>query len=549
MKLFRSLGSLKLLRSGALLLIPSLTAAAGAAAVQPPPAPAALPEAPARAVSPEDAVVLIRTSNSLRSTRGSGFLIGDGSWVVTASHVVSVDLGKGRRVSDQTALVYVPWTGRPYEARVMALDGPADIALLKLPQSGFPALPLEGLEVTDANAALAALKDRPLRLFGFPLTYGEATVASLARPEQNDSKIREIAKRGDTSLSVLQSCPDAQPGWSGGPIVSLDRNSVVAVFHSRYYPKANAEESYPAGSVTGHLAQVLRSAGITDFAPFVRPPASTLPRPKAAGELMAQEMRSLSWSAAGMWEKAEEEQRSIVAREPSDALARCELGRLLLVQKKYPEGLKELQEAARLAPQSVTVNLYLGKAYHLNFKPKEAAAALQAALRSSPDEVEPQLALADLHEANQQPAEAEAVLRAAREKAPLHPGLVFRLGQLVTAQGKKQEGLKLMEEAAELARADPAIVTIPLHYGRALEDNKKYREAESLYRVLLKNDPGNPSIHFALTVLYYRTGRFEDAQIQLNQGIRLPGLSEPMLQSFRQLQELINNRGGVGPPK
>src|SRR5947208_5228160 len=115
-----------------------------------------LPSAGAEGVSPEDAVVLIRTANSLLSSRGSGFIVGDGGWVVTASHVVSVDLGKGRRVFDRTALVYSPWTGRPYEAKVAAVDGTADIALLRLPQAGFPALPVEGLDRTDAESALAA---------------------------------------------------------------------------------------------------------------------------------------------------------------------------------------------------------------------------------------------------------------------------------------------------------------------------------------------------------------------------------------------------------
>src|SRR5436309_698638 len=111
--------------------------------------------APARAetAAPEDAVVLIRTLNSLLSSRGSGFVVGDGGWVVTASHVVSVDLGKGRRGYDKTALVYSPWTGRPYEARVAAFDPVADIAVLRLPQAGFPALPVEGLDLKDAVAA------------------------------------------------------------------------------------------------------------------------------------------------------------------------------------------------------------------------------------------------------------------------------------------------------------------------------------------------------------------------------------------------------------
>ena len=56
------------------------------------------------------------------TTRGSGFVVGDGSWVVTAGHVVSVALGRGRRLADRTAWVYSPWTGGPVEAQVEAVS-------------------------------------------------------------------------------------------------------------------------------------------------------------------------------------------------------------------------------------------------------------------------------------------------------------------------------------------------------------------------------------------------------------------------------------------
>ncbi|HTE20739.1 MAG TPA: trypsin-like peptidase domain-containing protein, partial [Armatimonadota bacterium] len=388
---------------------------------------------PARAqgVTAEDAVVLIRTTSMLRSARGSGFIIGDGSWVVTASHVVSADLGKGRRANDTTALVYSPWTGRPYEAKVVAVDGVADIALLRMPQPGFPALAVEGLGVTEATAALAALKDRPLRLYGFPLSYGEATVAALAKPEHNDSKLREIAKRGETSLCVMGACPDVQPGWSGGPMVSTDRGTVVGVFHSLYRPKEDPKQGYPAGSVAGYLGDLLQRAGVTDLKPFGQPAPPTLPRAPNAAERMAHEMRSLSWSAGGDWKRAEEEQRAILKLAPEDALARVELGKLLSVQKKHEEAVKELQEAVRLAPKSLMANLYLGRALHLSYDTKAAIAALRAAAEVSPNEAEPHLTLAEVHEADQKPDEAEAVLRAAMQNVPTHPGIVFRLGNLL----------------------------------------------------------------------------------------------------------------------
>jgi tetratricopeptide (TPR) repeat protein len=499
------------------------------------------------AATPEDCTVLIRTSNALRAARGSGFIVGDGSWVVTASHVVSVDLGKGRRESDRTVLVYVPWTGRPYEAKVVALDGVADIALLRLPQSGFPALPVEGLDLKEATAAVTALQNRALRLYGFPLTWGEDTVAALAKPEHNESRLKEIAKRGETSLCVLNACPDVQPGWSGGPIVS-EKGTVVAVFHSLYRPKDAGKTGFPSGSVCGYLGDLLKQAGATDLSPFSRPPLPTVNRPKDAGERLAHELRSLSWASGANLKKAEEEQRAILKAEATDVLARVELGKLLLAQKRYEEALKELEEAAKAAPKSLSALLYLGRARHFNFNPKGAEEALRAAMQASPGEVEPQLALADVFEDNQKSAEAEAVLRAAMAGAPTNPAVIHRLGSLLMANKKTEEGLKLLAQASELAAYDPSLSTIALAHARALDQNRKLREAETAYRQVIKLDPGNALAYFFLSSLYMRTGRYDDAQIQLNVALRLPELSDSLLEAFRALQVQINERG-VGADK
>jgi tetratricopeptide (TPR) repeat protein len=498
--------------------------------------------AQAPTASPEEAVVLIRTMNSLRSARGSGFLIGDGSWVVTASHVVSVDLGKGRRASDQTALVYTPWTGRPYEARVVAIDGVADIALLRMPQAGFPALPVQGLTVTDALAAKDLLQNRALRLYGFPLSYGEATVAALAKPEHNDSRLQEITKRGETNLCVVGECPDVQPGWSGGPMVDVERGAVIGVFHSLYRPEAGGEKGYPAGSIAGYLGDLLKKAGAPDLSAFSRVSTPTVPRAKEALELMAHEMRSLSWSAGGEWRRAEEEQREILKVAPQDVPARVELGRLLLLQKKDAEALKVLQEAVKLAPGSMLAHLQLGRALHVNYDPDGAVAALRKAMEASPGEVEPQLALAKVYEDNRKPAEAEKALRAAMEKAAEHPGVFQRLGELLLENGKQEEGLKLLAQASEMSQVDRELSHVVIANARALDSARKLREAEGAYRHVLRLDPGNPLGYYYLGWLMLRTKRFDDAQALVNRAFELPRLTDDMVQAFRQLQARINER-------
>jgi len=505
------------------------------------------PVASQEASSPADGIVLVRTVNTLRSSRGSGFLVGDGGWVVTASHVVSVDLGKGKRASDQTVLVYSPWTGRPAEARVVAIDGVADIALLRMPRPGYPALPVERMEDTDAVTALAALKDRPLRLFGFPLTYGEATVAALAKPEHNDSRLREIAQRGETNLCVLNPCPDAQPGWSGGPMVSVDRGAVVAVFHS-LYQKGEADPGVPAGSLSGYLTALLTKAGVADPKTFAAVKAPSFPRAPKAAELMASEMRSLAWSSAGNWKKAEEEQNEILSLRPDDAPARVELGRLLLARQKYREAVAVLRDAVRREPKSMLAHLTLGRALHQDYDPKGAIAELQAAVAASPGEVEPQLVLARVYEDNQKPDAAEKVLRQAMQDAPDNPVVVFRLGTLLaqTALGQKprdEEGMKLLAKAASMCGADSVLSFIPVGYARSLEERRQWREAEAAYRLAQKTDPENAGAYYYLALMYLRQKRTDDAQIQLNAGIRIKSISEEMLEAFRALQLRINEKG------
>jgi tetratricopeptide (TPR) repeat protein len=462
--------------------------------------------------------------------------------VVTASHVVSVDLGKGRRASDQTALVYTPWTGRPYEAKVVAIDGAADIALLRMPRPGLPALRVEGLTVTEATAARDMLQNRTLRLYGFPLSYGEDTVAALAKPEHNDSRLQEITKRGETNLCVVGECPDVQPGWSGGPIVDVERGAAIAVFHSLYRPEAGGERGFPAGSVAGYLGELLQKAGGGDLSAFSRGSVPTIERPKPAAELMAHEMRSLSWSATGNWSRAAQEQRDILKAAPEDAMARVELGRLLLRLKQEEEAVRLLREAVKLAPQSLFAWMELGHALHASYDPKGAEAALRSALQVSPREVEPHLALAKVHEDNQKVELAEQVLRAAMEAAPEHPGLVQRLGDLLMRTGRQEEGLKLLAEASEMSQADRDLSPIVLAYARALEGARKYREAEGAYRHALRLDPQNATGHYYLAVLFLRMNRVDDAQITLNRAFDIPRLSEQMVQAFRALQERINER-------
>src|SRR5438309_9543139 len=85
------------------------------------PAQASEPATPA-ITDPRDATVLIRVASSLRRGRGSGFVVGDGGWVVTAAHGVAADFGEGRIAPEWALLVLSAWTGHLYEGQARASD-------------------------------------------------------------------------------------------------------------------------------------------------------------------------------------------------------------------------------------------------------------------------------------------------------------------------------------------------------------------------------------------------------------------------------------------
>ena len=73
---------------------------------------------------------------------GNGFVFGDGTWVATAAHVVLDTVPEGRHRSICMASVYSHALGDAALASVAIIDESNDVALLRVPWPGHPALKL-----------------------------------------------------------------------------------------------------------------------------------------------------------------------------------------------------------------------------------------------------------------------------------------------------------------------------------------------------------------------------------------------------------------------
>lgn len=212
-----------------------LWAAAGAAAAA----------ATARAADLRDIVAAVRPSvlpvgtyNATDSPRfgfrGSGFVVGDGTLVVTNFHVLpaGADAEGGPRMA-----VLAGRRGETVDlrlARVVATERTRDLALLKL--EGAPLAPLPLAEPGSVREGQSiALMGFPIGgVLGFaPVTHRGivASVTTVALPAATAAQLdpRAIARLREGNFEVLQLDATAYPGNSGGPVFDADSGRVIGV--------------------------------------------------------------------------------------------------------------------------------------------------------------------------------------------------------------------------------------------------------------------------------------------------------------------------------
>ena len=178
------------------------------------------------------------TDNPRFTFRGTGFAVGDGNFAITNVHVLpepdTVAGESARELSVQVREGSKEWSGRA--VRVVAMDRPHDLALLRFEGPPIPALVLAPKERAREGAEIA--------LMGFPLggALGFSTVThrgilaaitAIVLPAPSASRLNERAVRQlrEGSFDIYQLDATAYPGNSGGPLFDLDSGEVLGVIN------------------------------------------------------------------------------------------------------------------------------------------------------------------------------------------------------------------------------------------------------------------------------------------------------------------------------
>jgi S1-C subfamily serine protease len=192
-------------------------------------------------------VVAIGTFERTRSPQfqflGTGFAVGDGTIIVTNSHVLPSLLDPVRR---ETIAVLLPGRAKDpkdakddiqaREVKQIVVDTSSDLALLKLSGATLPPLKIrdsdtvrEGQDVLFTGFPIGAI------LGPFPATHRGmvSAVTPIAIPQARASELEPQTVRRLTSGSfpVLQLDATAYPGSSGSPVYDPETGEVVGIIN------------------------------------------------------------------------------------------------------------------------------------------------------------------------------------------------------------------------------------------------------------------------------------------------------------------------------
>ena len=165
---------------------------------------------------------------------GSGFVIGDGSYVVTNSHVIAKEL-------DESLLQELAvFTGKGSAAKVrvatlIATDKEHDIALLKIKGQPLPALQLAQSHFKPEGSAIAFTGFPIGAVLGlYPVTHrGIIAAVTPTIIPVDDSRQISIAmiKRLRDPYLVYQLDATAYPGNSGSAMYDLETGKVIGIIN------------------------------------------------------------------------------------------------------------------------------------------------------------------------------------------------------------------------------------------------------------------------------------------------------------------------------
>ncbi len=410
---------------------------------------------------PEDALVLVTSRVFGAGRMGHGFVVGDGTRIVTSSPAVFDQAPGGQHRLVGCVTVASPYLGVVADAHLLAFDMYRSLVVLEVPWRGHPSLGLAAdASIADASRAV---------LVGMPQVLAAVGTRQWDRLEGDVPFERILAPVDYVALRdgiphVLRVMPrqDLGSDWGGVPILTSEACEVTAVLSTLSLGDRTAE-----GPVLNRVRSLLAGS----------PPLETSPPVQDAHEAFLLSLR-LS--------------RSFHTRQYEQAALQA--GRLIALRRDCFYGYVEAAKAAER----------LGR-------PQEAEQLHKKALVLAPDSMTAGLSYAVFLEHQDRLDEAMRVLERLWQRADNRP---YLSGYVYTVLERKQQYERCIEFIDQALNIEPNNAYAWIHLGNCRNALGQYGRAAEAFGRALELRPQENSTRHALAYNLMRAGRLEEAEAQ-----------------------------------
>jgi tetratricopeptide (TPR) repeat protein len=267
--------------------------------------------------------------------------------------------------------------------------------------------------------------------------------------------------------------------------------------------------------------------------------------------LLLATLAAATWRRSGVYRDYETLFRDSAARNPASALARNNLGVILMSTGREPEAAGEFQAAVRIEPDNPEYRVNYGLALaQMPGRLPDAIAEYRTALQADPESYSAHLnlglALMSIpgrrDEAIAEYRKAIAATHAALRRDPnfwqAHLNLGIACGQI---PGREAEAIKEFRIALEM-KPDSALARF--HLGNTFHKMGRLPEAIAEYQASLSIDPGVPEVHYELAyALAQIPGRVPEAIAACRRMLLLKPDDKPGQELMASLLEYQRTRG------
>ncbi len=488
---------------------------------------------------PRSALVVVTTRYLSGTRAGNGFVVGDGTLVVTCDHLVNESSKTGAHRCEGFVSVFSPYLGQACDARILASDEELDLAVLEVPWKGHPSLSLASVDaILDANS---------VRVIGLPRVidrledWDSVNSPESFEAQEEVSPIAYVGVRGRVPrLIALNKAEAVGPGWSGSAIVLPNTGEVVGCITS---VQRNFDRFLRQGAEGPTVSQAFGLLGDGFDKGRLRRTETCVESPVDAREVCSLALRASSLLQPQKYELAMESARVFLRLRPQSAYGHKVLAYAAERASQMDVARESYKRAMELDPNSLPTQLVYAQFLAGNGKADEAKQILEPLWRIGRSRGLVAIGLANLLDTQREFVHCTEILEEATRSEPRNANLWQMLAACRAQTQGPAVAIDPLNRAVELRPEEGRPRGM---LARVLEMTGNLDEAEKHFRTLLDVESTNPVVYcwLAQFLSKHRPGAVQEALKLAEKALELP--AHPSLPREKIEQLVTSIRGQIG---